>query len=50
MNKNVTSNASDSGEEVIDGRYILKGGTATALWSNVAKHVEVEHTHEEANG
>ena len=42
-------NISDSGEEVIDGRWVLKGGIATALWSNIANHVEVEFMREEAN-
>ena len=50
INKNVVLNVSDIGEKVIDGRWVLKGGTATALWSNVAKDVEVESMHEEENG
>ena len=31
INKNITLNASDSGEKVNDGRWVLKGGKATAL-------------------
>ena len=50
INKNVMLNASDSGEEVMDGRWFLREGTATALWINVAKHVEVESTCAEENG
>ena len=42
--------ASNSGEEVVDGRWVLKGGTATVLWNAIAKHVEVDCMHEEANG
>ena len=43
-------NASNSGEEVVDGMWGLKGGIATALWSTVAKHVQVERTCDEENG
>ena len=50
MSENVALNASDSGEEVNDGRFFLKGGTATALCNNVSKCVEVECTHEQSNG
>ena len=50
MNKNVTLNTSDSGEEVEDRRWLLKGGTATALWNSIVIHVEVYCVHEQENG
>ena len=42
MNKNNTINTSDSGEEIDDSVWFLKGGNVTALWSSIVNYVEVD--------
>ena len=50
MSQNVTLNSSDSGEEVENIIWFLKGGTATALWNIVANYDEVDGVYEQENG
>ena len=41
-NRNVIINNSDSGEEVEDSSWFLKGGTLTALWNSIVNYVDAD--------
>ena len=41
-NKNSTINNSDSGDDVDNDSYFLKGGDLTALWSSIGNHSDMD--------
>ena len=50
VNKNVIINTSDSGKEVEDCSWFLKGRTVTSFWSSIVTYVEVDFMHKQEYG
>ena len=49
-NNNVIIITSDSGEEIEDRSWFLKGGAVAALWSSIVNYFEVYCMHKQKRG